>query len=219
MNRFQVPILASLAYLAGLLFVPPFDRPRARARAVVGAAGIIVPAAFSLQQFLAGPPAVRLEWRTHLTQLGLQLAATREPDTLIAIVPAGVLPYYSRLPTLDLLGLTDAVIARSAPTDQPDRAAAGHMKWNIDYVLSRKPDLIINDVFVLDSNVRDLAERPLTLARGPMWEELYAKFLWNKEYTHHAIDLGDGYSVFVFERRSRPTAAESGQRVGGSHVR
>jgi arabinofuranosyltransferase len=204
MNRFQVPVLPSLALLAGLGFAAPLPRSRARAIAAVGVLGVALATAVSL---LEAPPSVRVGWRKHMERLGRQLAATRAPDTLIAVAAAGAIPYYSRLPALDLLGLTDRVIARSAPTDQPSRAAAGHMKWNIDYVLSRKPDLIINDAFVANENAAEVAKEPLILARGPMWKELYGKFLWNEDYTHHAIDLGDGYSAFVFERRPREAPA------------
>jgi hypothetical protein len=39
-----------------------------------------------------------------------------------------------------------------------------------------------------------------------MWEELYGKFLWDERYTYHPIDLGNGWSAFVFERK--PLAAK-----------
>jgi hypothetical protein len=212
MYRFQVPVLPSLAFLAGLVFATPLPPWRARAVAAVGAAGVAFASAFSY----GNPPfASRVDWMNQMERLGRELAETRDPHTSIAVAAAGVIPYYSRLPTLDLLGLNDRVIARGAPTDQPSRAGAGHMKWNIDYVLSRRPDLIINDLFVANEDAADLAQQPLASARGPMWKELYGKFLWNPDYTHHLIDLGDGYSAFVFERHAhdvpaRPAPAESG---------
>ena len=203
LNRFQVPVLPSLALLAGLLLCVPVERPNARAFTLVGAAVIALAVALSLARAAFDPPRSRFEWREALTRLGRQLAETRAPDTLIAVTASGVLPYYSRLPTLDLLGLTDRVIARGAPTNQPERAWPGHMKWNIAYVLSREPDLIINDAVVRNENVPKYIDQPLGLTRGPMWEELYSKFLWNENYTHHPIDLGNGYSVFVFERKPK----------------
>jgi hypothetical protein len=206
MLRFHVPLLPSLALLAGLLFCAPIARPRARALALLGVVAIAGSTAFSLYRAVYDPIPVRVEWREHLALLGRRLAETRDPDTLIAVAAAGVLPYTSRLPTLDLLGLSDPVIARGEPTDQSDRAAPGHMKWDIDYVLSREPDLVINDLFVPDKDVKNALAQPLALARGPMWEELYGKFLWDERYTYHPIDLGNGWSAFVFERK--PLAAK-----------
>jgi hypothetical protein len=201
MLRFHVPVLPSLALLAGLLFCVPAERARARAWAALGVAAIAASTALSLYRAAFEPVPVRVEWREHLALLGRRLAETRSPDTLIAVSAAGVLPYTSRLPTLDLLGLSDRVIARGEPTDQAERAAPGHMKWDIDYVLSREPDLVINDWFVQNEHVPTATAQPLALAQGPMWEELYGKFLWDERYTYHPIDLGDGWSVFVFERK------------------
>jgi hypothetical protein len=70
------------------------------------------------------------EWlRTHLPS-----------DALVATNAAGALPYFSDLPTLDMLGLTDRHIARS----RPDRRQwVGHERGDGAYVLSRQPAIII----------------------------------------------------------------------------
>lgn len=62
------------------------------------------------------------------------------PDFLLAIDAAGKVPYYSGLPTLDMLGLNDRHIGqRKMPN--PGFIVA-HSKYDPDYVLSRKPQLI-----------------------------------------------------------------------------
>ncbi len=63
-----------------------------------------------------------------------------EANALVATNCAGSLPYAAALPVLDMLGLTDAHIARTPP----DRERwIGHEKGDGAYVLSRRPDIII----------------------------------------------------------------------------
>ncbi|MGH8601334.1 MAG: beta galactosidase jelly roll domain-containing protein [Gammaproteobacteria bacterium] len=71
--------------------------------------------------------------------LGLFLQKA-DPDALLAIDAAGKVPYYSELPTLDMLGLNDRHIGRRKMPEQPFITA--HSKHDADYVLSRKPQLI-----------------------------------------------------------------------------
>jgi hypothetical protein len=60
------------------------------------------------------------------------------PGRLLAIDAAGKVPFFSGLRTIDMLGLNDHYIAH-IPARQ---AHVGHDKYDADYVLSRKPDLI-----------------------------------------------------------------------------
>ncbi len=60
--------------------------------------------------------------------------------TWVATNCAGSLPYFAQLPVIDMLGLTDAHIARV----NPDRRQwIGHEKGDGVYVLSRRPHIII----------------------------------------------------------------------------
>jgi hypothetical protein len=72
--------------------------------------------------------------------VGEWLAATYPRGTLVATNAAGSLPYYSDLPVVDMLGLTDRHIAR-ARADA--RQWIGHERGDGDYVLSRRPALVI----------------------------------------------------------------------------
>ena len=56
--------------------------------------------------------------------------------------PAGAIPYYSRLPSIDMWGLTDPHIARVPRTG----FAPGHDRIDLQYVLEREPQLIIGAV-------------------------------------------------------------------------
>jgi hypothetical protein len=70
--------------------------------------------------------------------LGRHLGAEYR-GAVLAIDAAGKVPYFSKLPTIDMLGLNDAHIGRM-PLVSTDFAA--HGKYDADYVLSRQPALI-----------------------------------------------------------------------------
>lgn len=73
--------------------------------------------------------------------VGRWLRANLPAATAVALVPAGAIPYESRLPTIDMLGITDEHIAhRDIPLGE---FPAGHEKYDSEYVLDRRPDIII----------------------------------------------------------------------------
>jgi arabinofuranosyltransferase len=74
--------------------------------------------------------------------LGKFLAAG-PPDRVLATDAAGKLPFFSGLPTIDMLGLNDRYIAHLPAREYtPGSAWVGHSKYDPDYVLARAPDLI-----------------------------------------------------------------------------
>jgi len=62
------------------------------------------------------------------------------PGKTVATGAIGKLPFFSGLYTQDMLGLADPVLAHRSVADHPFEL--GHMKYDSDYSLSRKPDLI-----------------------------------------------------------------------------
>ena len=62
--------------------------------------------------------------------------------TTLAISPAGAVPYAWKGPTLDMLGLNDAHIARKVPEDA-DRAWIGHAHGDGAYVLEQRPGILL----------------------------------------------------------------------------
>jgi len=71
--------------------------------------------------------------------IGRWLRDSFPPGTTIAINAAGIVPYDSRLPTIDMLGLNDAHIAHRPVSGA---GALGHQKHDARYVLSRRPAVI-----------------------------------------------------------------------------
>lgn len=84
------------------------------------------------------------EWPKYDRAVALgKYLAEQHGGALLATGTAGKIPYYSRLQTIDMLGLNDRHIAMSdARGSNP-----GHSKWDVDYVLSRQPDIICTHVF------------------------------------------------------------------------
>lgn len=64
--------------------------------------------------------------------------AEQPGDSVLAVDAAGKIPYFSGLPTIDMLGLTDRHIARVESRGE----WVGHSKMDPEYVLARRPDFI-----------------------------------------------------------------------------
>lgn len=81
------------------------------------------------------------EW--HGRTVGRMLKRTfGECSPLIAVDAAGSVPFWSRLPSLDMLGLNDEYIPRHPPRDF-GKGFVGHELGDGAYVLSQRPDLIL----------------------------------------------------------------------------
>jgi hypothetical protein len=81
------------------------------------------------------------EWNGKATGEWLHRAFAAQAP-LLAVDAAGAVPYYSRLPCLDMLGLCDHTIARTPyPAGEPFVVA--HARGNGPYVLARRPDLVL----------------------------------------------------------------------------
>jgi hypothetical protein len=79
----------------------------------------------------------RLNKYDQWVELGKFLERDHPRDSL-AVDAAGKIPYFSKLYTIDMLGLSELHIARL----ESAFFKVGHNKFDADYVLSRKPDLI-----------------------------------------------------------------------------
>ena len=92
--------------------------------------------------------ALESEWRhaAHMVDLQRRRSAIlrQEPrPDLIAAGAIGALGYFSELPVLDILGLTDPHIARSRVGDRTDGLPVpGHARSDADYVFAMQPDFL-----------------------------------------------------------------------------
>ncbi|MDB5033481.1 MAG: hypothetical protein JWQ98_722 [Chlorobi bacterium] len=87
--------------------------------------------------------AIDERWEWCGRAIGLMLKrSTGKPQPLLAVDAAGCLPYWSELPSVDMLGLNDYYLPRHRPPDFGS-GMLGHELGDGRYVLSRNPDLII----------------------------------------------------------------------------
>jgi len=86
-----------------------------------------------------------LQW----SMFGKWLKLNVDPNTVIAVGPAGKIPYYSELYTIDMWGLNNDYIAKT----NSKRLQAGHKKFDIDYVLSLNPEYIIGYAGFSDEDI------------------------------------------------------------------
>ena len=83
-------------------------------------------------------------WRSHYQirrKYGLYLRNHFPANTVVALNPAGIIPFYSELPTIDMLGLNDSYIAHYGKRNR--KLDYAHQAGDGAYVLSRKPDVIL----------------------------------------------------------------------------
>jgi hypothetical protein len=86
----------------------------------------------------------RWEWECRDLALTLKQAFWRQ-QPLVAVTAAGCLPYWSGLPSLDMLGLNDYYLPRHPPSDV-GTGFIGHELGDGKYVFERRPDLIVFNV-------------------------------------------------------------------------
>lgn len=144
-GRLIVPVLPFAflgASLGGLRLLHSADGPARRP--AVAASSVILAAVILTVLYPSTRNGVFSErWAVDArSYVGRWLADNVPPDTRIAVTPAGAIPYYSRLPAIDMLGLNDTHIAHTH-VDAFGAGFAGHEKYDVDYVLEQRPQIII----------------------------------------------------------------------------
>jgi hypothetical protein len=126
------------------------------------------------------------------------------PGATVATVPIGAIGYYSRLPLIDLVGLTEPDIARagrSVPPEQLTRQWIGHERHCTECVLARAPTLIVTTMH-RDRPWRELAEtRAGFYADWLLLQEIKAG---RAPYRVHDAEVMPGDHILVFERTAPP---------------
>lgn len=116
-------------------------------------------------------------------RVGERLARHLDRADVIAVNTAGALPYFSRQPAIDMLGLTDATIAQR-PVFIVSPGWAGHRRGWGAYVLDRRPRVIF---FYNASGSRE----PFYLSDHELADNPYFRFFYQlKTFTVPAPDDG-----------------------------
>jgi hypothetical protein len=146
---------------------------------------------------------------TEPRSIGLWLRENFPPDTTMAQVATGIIPYYSRLPVIDMLGVNDEHIAH---LDVPlGIGPAGHEKTDGAYVISRQPDIIWLMLGV-DLMARTSIEHYMPPYWGRGWDLadqiLLNGYIWDL-YEPIAIPYeGGGYLNLLVHRNTELPAAD-----------
>ncbi len=77
----------------------------------------------------------------HQVVVGVMLRDQALPESTVAVIPAGFVPYFSRLRAHDMLGKNDAHIAR---LPYVPGGLLGHGKYDAEYSFGRNPDLVVS---------------------------------------------------------------------------
>jgi hypothetical protein len=119
-------------------------------------------------------------------------------DTKIASITAGAIPFYSKLKTLDLVGLTDKTIAKRGNIHLD--AAPGHQKYLSEYVLRSRPDIIVHPSAAATKDKLDYSGSNLV----PTWHYSIIDLLKQQEmldqYSLKQAKLKDGTYMVLFVR-------------------
>jgi arabinofuranosyltransferase len=81
------------------------------------------------------------EWDGQVLGLFLKKAFAQQ-QPLVAVTAAGCIPFWSELPSLDMLGLNDYYLPRHPPSDLGE-GYLGHELGDGKYVIEQKPDIIV----------------------------------------------------------------------------
>jgi hypothetical protein len=150
---------------------------------------------------------------TGLTALGEYLRDSAAPGSSLAIDAAGVVPFISRLPTLDMLGLSDYHIAHTVKATGD--GLPGHEKTDPAYILAQRPTYIAVGMSKLTSggrpgrgldlpNFDSLYER-VALVQMTATEVSPSLVLVLTPDTDVQAAIDSGFTYALYKLRSQPT--------------
>ena len=204
MYRFFVPVLGPLALLVGWGVYACLERVTR-----VGLARAIAVAAIAAMAAYSALPAFRGSQYDYVQQdvrevgawrrIGVWFGEHAKPGETIAVIPAGAIPYFSRLRAIDMLGLNDLHIAHR---DMPELGSgqAGHEKYDVEYVLGHRPEYVIVGVYGLSPEPHPALE--LVRPFYPAERELLLHPGFAAAYRPETARTPDGhFAYFVREAR------------------
>jgi arabinofuranosyltransferase len=206
LSRFFVPVLAPLFFLFQEMILEFMERlkpvdPNFRLRDALGlACAALIFFSLVQERRITRPIVYSVKTQTlfkpHMA-VGEWFRENVPPQSLLAGEEAGIIPYYSGLRFLDLLGIVDAHIAR--------QEGAMHQKYDVDYVLSRNPDYVLLYTLNPVNGKEPLKARMQSgdvLMNSPRFREIYRPV---KSFPHGNDLLGRDYlTLFIRNAAALP---------------
>ena len=137
-------------------------------------------------------------------EIGAWFRTNAYPDATIAVIPAGAIPYFSKLRAIDMLGLNDSTIAHR---NMPGLGSGlpGHEKFDVDYVLSCRPGIIVLGVYGLDPRPLPPAQQ-VRYSYEAEWRMLDAP-RFKDEYEIRRGRAASGYFPYFVRIKKQPAGA------------
>ncbi len=161
---------------------------------------VVLAVALNLHQAYHEPSMLRFVGSDRVAErgelAGRWLLENAPSDAVIATNTAGTIPYYSRLPAIDMLGLNDTHIAHRQ-VEGMGKGIAGHEKSDGDYVVERRPTFIM-----FDSATG--SRKP----RRPSDEQIWKNEDFHRLYSFHTFRVGNGrsFNVYMLDPEPKPAA-------------
>jgi hypothetical protein len=125
-------------------------------------------------------------------------------STKIALVPAGIIPFYSEFYSIDLVGINDTHIAHAQVPDFGKGRYQGHQKYDCAYVLLKKPDYILLGPCQLYGNKFTSSKFIHFLSKFAYLAPVAAKMQLRKDFKRNyrlkKIHISPQKNFFVFKR-------------------
>jgi hypothetical protein len=136
--------------------------------------------------------------------LGRRLRDILPPGTTIGCGSTGAIGYYTDMPIVDILGLTERFIARHGVVvgTQP-----GHLKTDGAYVIEKSPDLLLFGNVQIHRGTRGRDHMRLKIQE----EEIARQPEFERSYDFVNIPLGKGFYLSSFKLRSYFLPLEAGE--------
>jgi len=220
--RFLVPVLPfAFVLILGVVFKVIQQRGVRAALLALVLFGSVQHAATFGRALRMGAIANRAELRAPLTDpssdwvgigkvLGRAFAGAPQP--LIAVMPAGAIPYFSRLPAIDMLGLNDRWVARHGI---PLEGMAGHARLApLRYLVERRANLVLGHPIVKKAPDLPSAGYSLAWLRDLWWVRFDSPDEIPAEASILEIPLDDEWRVLAIYLTKSPAVDAVAQRCG-----
>lgn len=134
------------------------------------------------------------EW----SETGRELKEQLPKKAVIAAIPIGALGYWSDRYVLDMLGLIDIHIAHKQLP--PGRGVRGHEKFDTEYVLARRPELILTWPMFVQPIFNDVLDWRLNHKLSPAQRSILDTLHNEKSYTPLALPMNEDFYVITLVR-------------------